>query len=375
MIATRHSNQRLMGLRAKRVQSIRQEWPDLGRSAFTVVELLVVIVIISALVALILPAIMSGRESARRRQCAVNLQDVGRALLQETELKQQFPAAGYFTAAGKPRHNWVVTILPWIDQKVIYDKWDFDKAFHQKSNLELAQISLPTLTCPDDTSIPSGQGQLSYVVNGGFGWKLPSGCVSTFSEGSDPPSRPLDLNGNGITCQEGDGSPSDEQILLQTGLFFADIWPMRSGVRGHRVETVFDGASHTVMVTENVRAGYDAGSPEHNWATPEPWRSRFFVSGAVCKNFDCSDGNVDYQHANRRSPFLGGINSGLEAADGAAPWPSSYHSGGVNMAFVDGRVKFVAEGIDGLVYASLMSPQGTRIVGPLAQIAVSDGQY
>jgi len=55
-------------------------------------------------------------------------------------------------------------------------------------------------------------------------------------------------------------------------------------------------------------------------------------------------------------------------------WPSSYHSGGVNVVYADGHVAFLSEGIEGSVYASLVSPCGSRIKGPLAQVTIS-GEY
>lgn len=72
---------------------------------------------------------------------------------------------------------------------------------------------------------------------------------------------------------------------------------------------------------------------------------------------------------------FGAINSGRNEAEGEAPWPNSHHSGGVHFAFGDGRVKFANERIDGRVYASLKSPQGTLISGELRQQLVSGDEF
>jgi hypothetical protein len=98
----------------------------------------------------------------------------------------------------------------------------------------------------------------------------------------------------------------------------------------------------------------------------------------VCDNLCCSAGNVDYARANDRSQHphrLEAINSSLDQAEGEAPWPSSFHPDGVHVVYCGGRVKFLSEDVEGLVYASLISPRGSLIQGPLAQPVVSPDQY
>jgi prepilin-type processing-associated H-X9-DG protein len=144
------------------------------------------------------------------------------------------------------------------------------------------------------------------------------------------------------------------------------------------MDTVVDGLSNTLMLSENVRAGYDpyaiSGS---GWASPFPRRNSFFVSGYVCENLSCSDGNVDYSRANSAGdPYRWeAINSSHDQPEGEAPWPSSYHPGGVNVMFADGHSLFLSENVEGSVYASLVSPQGMLLDGPLQQAILSDHQY
>lgn len=273
----------------------------------------------------------------------------------------------------QPFHSWVVNLLPWLDRHDLFDKWNFNVPQNSPENRRWANIHASVLACPSDLTVV-GQGDLSYVVNGGFGWT----AVSAAGVGDCPVApdlKPLDLNGNGVTCPANpvaDGKPSDKDLYFQTGLFFIESWHMPGTVRHHTLDDVVDGLSHTIMLTENVRAGYDPYFLDVNWADPDPRRNSFFVSFAVCQGGSCSAGNVDYKRANHGPEA---INAGLDRPEGEAPWPSSYHVGGVNVLFGDGRVKLVSQTIAGAVYAALVSPQGSRIQGPLAQRPPSDSEY
>lgn len=136
---------------------------------------------------------------------------------------------------------------------------------------------------------------------------------------------------NGKRIQEYRIPMSDRDLFYHMGLFFIENWPMDSGNhRHHSPNSVSDGLSQTLMLSENVRAGYDAGH-DTTWAAPGPLWSSFVLSGYICDNAICSTGHVHYANANSRS---GGpwsheaINSGLSAAEGTAPWPNSFHPAG-----------------------------------------------
>ncbi len=355
------------------------------RGGFTLIELLVVITIIAMLIALLLPAVMSARASARAVQCKNNQRNITLALLSDTDAKRRFPASGYFKD-GNPHHNWVVAMLPWLEHRDIAERWDRDRRFDDPVNQALASVTLPILICPDDDTAVPGEGNLSYVVNSGFGWTIPyppgmPGCPAVMHIIDPWSQQPIDLNADGAICLDDPaiaGTPSDDQLFRQTGLFFLENWPIGSGdVRHHSPDSVVDGLSNTLMLSENVRAGFDPLTGD-NWATPFPTRNSFCFSGYVCENLCCSAGNVNYSRANERveEPYrMEAINSPLDQAEGEAPWPSSYHPGGVHAAFADGRVTFLSEDIEGIVYASLMSPRGSLIQGPLAQPVLSPDQY
>src|SRR5262245_40847933 len=100
-----------------------------GRRAFTLVELLVVIAIIGILVALLLPAIQSAREAARRSQCQNNLKQVSLAFMNFESSQKQLPSGGWgFLWTGDPDMGngekqpggWAYTLLPYLEDSAVF---------------------------------------------------------------------------------------------------------------------------------------------------------------------------------------------------------------------------------------------------------------
>jgi prepilin-type N-terminal cleavage/methylation domain-containing protein/prepilin-type processing-associated H-X9-DG protein len=358
-----------------------------GRRGFTLVELLVVITIIGMLMSLLLPAVMSARAAGRRARCMNNLHQVSLAMLSEVAAKGRFPAAGNFAFyTPEQYHSWVVPLLAWLDRADMAVEWNWFLPFNDPANAKLTSLGIPVLVCPDDFTVVPGHGNLSYAVNGGFGWSAGSPahqCPSSFHIlGTPPYYAPLDYNGDGIACPPGKPpEQADRTLFFQTGLFFFETWPQGRGgteeVLHHTPDSILDGASNTIMMSENLRAGYDP-LKDTSWATPWPTNNTFYVSSYVCENRSCAPGKVDYRRANDGSqePYrLEAINAARDQAEGEAPWPSSLHSGGVHTAFADGHIQFLSEQVEGAVYAALISPQGMLVRGPLAQIKLSGGDF
>src|SRR6476620_8241266 len=92
------------------------------KHGFTLVELLVVIAIIGVLVALLLPAVQSAREAARRTQCTNNMKQIALATHNYADIYNgPFPVGEYACCWG----TWLVGLLPYIEQKPLYDQYRF----------------------------------------------------------------------------------------------------------------------------------------------------------------------------------------------------------------------------------------------------------
>ncbi len=96
---------------------------------FTLVELLVVIAVIGMLVALLLPAVQSAREAARRTQCTNNLKQIGLAVLNYENVFEALPPGGLATGSGGYGHSWWLRILPVIEQMNVYGTFNQDARF------------------------------------------------------------------------------------------------------------------------------------------------------------------------------------------------------------------------------------------------------
>jgi prepilin-type N-terminal cleavage/methylation domain-containing protein len=92
------------------------------RAGFTLVELLVVIAIIGVLIALLLPAVQSAREAARRSQCQNNLKQQALAVQNYASAFSTLPSSQ--RPPGGARLAWLTQALPYLDAQAAYDKYD-----------------------------------------------------------------------------------------------------------------------------------------------------------------------------------------------------------------------------------------------------------
>ncbi|MEM7312586.1 MAG: DUF1559 domain-containing protein, partial [Planctomycetota bacterium] len=131
------------------------------KSAFTLVELLVVIAIIGILVALLLPAVQSAREAARKVQCTNQLKQLGLAVLNYESANRHFPVGVEDDDEDFKRglHSGFTHVLPYLEEQALFDQYDFDPSWQSTNNLAVGAKRINNLMCPSNAS--------SVLHNGG----------------------------------------------------------------------------------------------------------------------------------------------------------------------------------------------------------------
>jgi prepilin-type N-terminal cleavage/methylation domain-containing protein len=125
------------------------------REAFTLVELLVVIAIIGILLALLIPAVQSARESSRRTQCSNNMRQIGIGLQSYEAAHKRWPAGKKWSGPPSDPKSfaqaWCNFLLQYIEEDAVHNSIDFKKPFTDPVNLRAANTIIPTYLCPSNS--------------------------------------------------------------------------------------------------------------------------------------------------------------------------------------------------------------------------------
>jgi prepilin-type N-terminal cleavage/methylation domain-containing protein len=116
---------------------------------FTLIELLIVIAIIGALLALLLPAVQAAREASRRTHCANNLRQLGIVAQLFHDAHKHFPASW---VNGDERISWGLGLLPYLEQPALANAWDASADWWEGRNATLVAIKLEVYKCPSANS-------------------------------------------------------------------------------------------------------------------------------------------------------------------------------------------------------------------------------
>jgi prepilin-type N-terminal cleavage/methylation domain-containing protein/prepilin-type processing-associated H-X9-DG protein len=133
-------------------------------SAFTLVELLVVITIISVLIGLLMPAVIGAREAARRTQCTNNQHELSLAIHQFDIAKQHLP--GYINQVRGTTVSWIPVLFPFLGRMDLWEGSGTTPGWRMGDNPPPAappRVRINQLVCPDDSG--AADCPLSYVVN------------------------------------------------------------------------------------------------------------------------------------------------------------------------------------------------------------------
>jgi len=127
-----------------------------NRKGMTLIELLVVVSIISVLIGLLLPAVQSVREAARKTICQNNLKQLGLALHSYESAHKILPAGAYILqndVSGQTIENsWFPKILPYLEQNTLHQKFDEAASFSSPSQQLVTEVRLSVMVCPSDSS-------------------------------------------------------------------------------------------------------------------------------------------------------------------------------------------------------------------------------
>ena len=126
-----------------------------ARFGFTILELLTTMGVISTLAALILPAVGSAREAARRIQCVNQLKQIGLALHGYHEQNACLPAGWQFESTGKSAYGWGVPLLPFLEDQSVYRAVDRNRVLDDPANDSARRISPVLFLCPSDIRTPT----------------------------------------------------------------------------------------------------------------------------------------------------------------------------------------------------------------------------
>jgi prepilin-type N-terminal cleavage/methylation domain-containing protein/prepilin-type processing-associated H-X9-DG protein len=304
-------------------------WHSRSKSAFTLVELLVVIAIIALLVALIMPAVQSARESANRAKCQNNLKQLGIAATQYHDTFGTYPAGWYcftpsYDATGNlisgdpncattatPYQNYMwsglIGLFRQMEQVNLFNEINFNLSTLMPDNVTAVRRTIDGLVCPSNRRpVPTQAVANSNALSG------PSDYRANMAAGQVPIT---------ATCLVPD-STGNFCLVFDNGVMYQNSAISMSGIT--------DGTSTTVLLGESL-------APNGVWS-----------QATSC----CVRTNID--RTINKPIFFNGANY-------YTYWMSK-HPGLVNFCFCDGHVQVVTQGINKLTLNNIMTRAGGETV-------------
>ncbi len=115
------------------------------------------------MLAMLMPAVQASREAARRANCLNNMKQIGLAMHNYHSAHDCFPPAYIADEDGNPKHSWRVLILPYMEEKALYDQYNFDEPWDSPANQQLASMMPKVYNCPSDM-FSDAASETSYLM-------------------------------------------------------------------------------------------------------------------------------------------------------------------------------------------------------------------
>ncbi|SMP71276.1 prepilin-type N-terminal cleavage/methylation domain-containing protein [Neorhodopirellula lusitana] len=328
-----------------------------SRQGFTLVELLVVIAIIGVLVGLLLPAVQSAREAARRMSCSNNMRQLALACHNYESSFKQFPASADNTNFVGVGRTWIRAVMPYVEQSELDD--EKLELYGPNFDPESILTEVTILNCPSDPlsldPVNVGFGSSVIATSSGtnyFGNAGHYGRSSNQYHGTDP---------SGWRGFPSVFKFSADGMFHSTGSAFGPV----------RFASVLDGTSNTLLVGERGLFPQKAGSVQTGgWLTT--YTGAPFGMGHSVLCYDSPDewggGFVPYYGFPVNSDGVGGLLDDDDLTGGLGNRPDndehfyfSYHTGGSHFVLADGSTSFVTYSIAQDVLTAFLTKAGHEV--------------